>query len=69
MQEIFQEQMDKINFISENTYYENTDSLEEVKKRHIHKVLAQCNGNQTLAAKRLGISRTHLWRIINQDKK
>jgi PAS domain S-box-containing protein len=48
---------------------ESVDSLEEVKKRHIHKVLAQCGDNQTLAADRLGISRTHLWRIINNYKK
>jgi transcriptional regulator with PAS, ATPase and Fis domain len=48
---------------------ESMDSLEEVKMRHIHKVLAECGDNQTLAADRLGISRTHLWRIINNYQK
>jgi PAS domain S-box-containing protein len=43
----------------------NIDSLEEVKERHINRILSECEGNQTLAANRLGISRTHLWRIIN----
>lgn len=44
---------------------DNIDNLEEVKRRHICKVLSNCNHNQTLAANRLGISRTQLWRIIN----
>lgn len=48
---------------------ENKDSLEIIKSKHILKVLSECGGNQTLAAKRLGISRTHLWRLINNYKK
>lgn len=48
---------------------EGTVSLEEIKKRHILKILSECQGNQTLAADRLGISRTHLWRIMNNYKK
>ncbi|WP_331704475.1 sigma-54 interaction domain-containing protein [Tepidanaerobacter acetatoxydans] len=48
---------------------ENKDSLEIIKNKHILKVLSECGGNQTLAAKRLGISRTHLWRLINNYKK
>lgn len=47
----------------------NIDSLEEVKERHINRILSECEGNQTLAANRLGISRTHLWRIINNYQK
>ncbi len=48
---------------------DNKDSLEIIKNKHILKVLSECGGNQTLAAKRLGISRTHLWRLINNYKK
>ncbi|WP_026476657.1 sigma-54-dependent Fis family transcriptional regulator [Alkaliphilus transvaalensis] len=51
-----------------NNYFNNEDerdSLEEVKQRHIYHILSECKGNQSLAAKRLGISRTHLWRILN----
>jgi DNA-binding NtrC family response regulator len=38
--------------------------LEQIKREHIFKVLAECGGNKTLAAQRLGMSRTHLWRIL-----
>lgn len=41
-------------------------TLEEVKNNYIKKVLEICDDNQTLAAKKLGISRTHLWRILNK---
>ena len=47
-----------------DTIQVDIDSLEEVKKRHIHKILSECKGNQTLAADRLEISRTHLWRLL-----
>lgn len=43
-----------------------SDSLEEVKKHHILNVLSTCGDNQTLAAEKLGISRTHLWRLIKK---
>ena len=36
----------------------------QIKNEHILKVLAECGGNKTLASQRLGISRTHLWRIL-----
>lgn len=45
---------------------DESETLEDVKKNHIIKVLIQCDGNQTLAAKKLGISRTHLWRILKE---
>ena len=65
--EIFDEQAGG-NPYSWQENHEDVDSLEEVKKKHIYKILTQCNGNQTLAASKLGISRTHLWRIMNNDK-
>lgn len=39
-------------------------SLDEITKEIINIILAQENGNQTAAAKRLGISRTTLWRML-----
>lgn len=40
-------------------------SLEEMNREIIQLVLEECGGNQTAAAKRLGISRTTLWRFLN----
>ena len=42
--------------------YPATWSLEEVERAHIERVLADLKGNVSLAARRLGISRTTLWR-------
>jgi DNA-binding NtrC family response regulator len=39
-------------------------ALDLVKKQHVMKVLADCAGNQTEAAKRLGIGRTYLNRLL-----
>lgn len=39
-------------------------SLNEIVKDVIHIVLSKCNGNQSQAAKELGISRTTLWRYL-----
>lgn len=41
-------------------------SLAEVEKRHIARVLEQLDGNQTAAAKKLGISRSTLWRKMGE---
>lgn len=69
VKEIIDEQLEEKNYEKTDRNYEYVDSLEEVKKRHIYRILSECNDNQTLAAKRLGISRTHLWRIVNDYKK
>lgn len=67
----FEEMMDQEQ-IKEQTKEQNNsfideyaDTLEDIKKKYILKILSQCDNNQTLAAERLGISRTHLWRLIN----
>jgi len=41
-------------------------SLSVSEKDHITSILDQCNGNQSLAAKKLGIGRTTLWRKIKR---
>lgn len=69
VKEIIDEQLEEKNYEKTDRNYEYVDLLEEVKKRHIYRILSECNDNQTLAAKRLGISRTHLWRIVNDYKK
>ena len=40
-------------------------TLEEMNREIMKLVLEECGGNQTSAAKRLGISRTTLWRVLN----
>ena len=40
--------------------------LGEMTREIVKVVLSQCGGNQTLAAKRLGIGRTPLWRYLNE---
>lgn len=40
------------------------DSVESLKRRHILQVLEECGGVRTLAAKKLGMSRTSLWRLL-----
>lgn len=40
--------------------------LHDLVKDIVHVVLDQCNGNQSLAAKKLNISRTTLWRYLKQ---
>lgn len=41
-------------------------TLGEMTHEIVKVVLAQCGGNQTLAAKKLGIGRTTLWRYLNE---
>ena len=41
-------------------------SLDKISQDIVLHVLTLCDGNQTAAAKRLGISRTTLWRYINR---
>lgn len=69
VEEILDEQSMAIKGDDAENFERNIDSLEEVKRRHIERILSECEGNQTLAAHRLGISRTHLWRIINNYHK
>ena len=40
--------------------------LGEMTREIVKVVLSQCGGNQTLAAKRIGIGRTTLWRYLNE---
>lgn len=63
----FEELMDQEQIKEQSNSFidENADTLEDIKKKYILKILSQCDNNQTLAAERLGISRTHLWRLIN----
>ncbi|MFR6171420.1 MAG: helix-turn-helix domain-containing protein [Blautia sp.] len=42
-------------------------SLDEINRSIIQQVLKNCNGNQSVAARKLGISRTTLWRSLNRD--
>lgn len=41
-------------------------TLDEINRHIIRQVLTECHGNQSAAAKRLGISRTTLWRMLKQ---
>ena len=44
-------------------------SRQKLSSDQIHAEIKACNGNQTLAAKKLGIGRTTLWRLINNLQK
>ncbi|NDL66662.1 sigma-54-dependent transcriptional regulator [Anaerotalea alkaliphila] len=39
-------------------------TLDEINKDIVQQILEEVNGNQTMAAKRLGISRTTIWRLL-----
>jgi DNA-binding NtrC family response regulator len=43
--------------------------LDEVRRDHIERVLATCNGNRVRAAQTLGIGRTSLYRFLKRSKK
>jgi DNA-binding NtrC family response regulator len=50
----------------ENSFTLNLNqNLNAINKDIVQHVLHTCDGNQTAAAKRLGISRTTLWRYMN----
>ncbi|MEY8000941.1 sigma 54-interacting transcriptional regulator [Clostridium sp. Mt-5] len=66
VEKIINEKLEGKNCRYEENNFDYTDDLEKIKKRHINKVLNGCRGNRTLAASRLGISRTQLWRILNE---
>ncbi len=48
--------------INGSEVFDMNRTLEEMNAEIVSRVLKQCDGNQTLAAKRLGISRTTVWR-------
>ena len=43
-------------------------SLAQMEKEIVYHVLKECDNNQSAAAKRLGISRTTLWRILKEQE-
>ena len=45
-------------------YFSLKRPLKEIEKEIIQSVLRENNGNQSAAAKQLGISRTTLWRML-----
>lgn len=69
VKEIICEEMGETCFNCTDYKAGDVDNLEEIKMRHIYKILAECENNQTLAANRLGISRTQLWRILHNQQK
>jgi PAS domain S-box-containing protein len=40
------------------------ETIGEIRRDHILKILDECGGNKTRTSERLGISRTHLWRLL-----
>ncbi|MGE5577548.1 MAG: helix-turn-helix domain-containing protein, partial [Syntrophothermus sp.] len=42
-------------------------AVEQLERQVILETVAQTNGNRSEAARRLGISRTTLWRKLNED--
>ena len=44
-------------------------TLDEITRSIIRQALSANGGNQSLTAKQLGISRTTLWRALNQEQK
>jgi transcriptional regulator with PAS, ATPase and Fis domain len=48
---------------------ENSDrSIQQMTRAHIQATLAACNGNRSLTAKKLGISRSSLWRRLKTHR-
>lgn len=48
--------------INGSEVFDMNRTLDEMNAEIVRRVLKQCDGNQTLAAKRLGVSRTTVWR-------
>ena len=46
---------------------QGTERIDCVRKNHIVEVLKQCGNNKKLAAEKLGISRTTLWRELKSN--
>ncbi len=44
----------------------SSQTLEDVEKIHIHRVMLECAGNKTEAAKRLGLSLRSLYRRLDK---
>lgn len=42
-------------------------TLDQIKLRHIHEIIARCDGNLSLAAKRLGINRQTLYNLLKKS--
>ena len=53
---------------SANTFLDLTKPLNEINADIVRVLLEQNNGNQTLTAKSLGISRTTMWRMLKESK-
>ena len=43
-------------------------TLDEINREIIEHTIGECNGNQSLAARRLGISRSTIWRILGSAR-
>ena len=57
--------LDAVGAFPKNTS-KSPETIDGMKLSHIHEVLQQCQNNKTRAAKKLGISRTTLWRELNR---
>ena len=65
--EDYKELLERHTFLSGqyNDLLEAEKTLEQIISAAINQTLSDCGGNQTLAAKQLGISRSTLWRHLN----
>lgn len=62
--EITEKLVRELIFDSDLPYKKTDPSIMNVKLKHIIKTLEECQGNRTVAAKMLGISRASLWRAL-----
>ncbi|MBU1921207.1 sigma 54-interacting transcriptional regulator, partial [bacterium] len=54
----------QVSEVEDNVEEDLRTALDNYKKKHITRIVSICGGNQTEAAKRLGIERTHLNRLL-----